>query len=299
MPPNKFSIIIPTFNSAKFINLALNSIIENNYKDCEVVVIDDCSGDETVELVKLINKNSDIDIRIFINEANKGAAYSRNIGIRKSRYDWIVFLDSDDYFTHDKLSTLNKYINNNKRAKIICNSQWWVGKNYRIRVENYKTYNKKLHPFVSLFRRNSISTSALTIEKKTIESEGGFDASIVSGQDYELWLRLAKKEPIFFIKKILTFHSIREGSLGSNPERRFVCMLKIYKIHEKDLSKFSNAAFIERRMFLSKVYLQYSYGLFSQGLYKKAIVSLLRGMAYWPFRVDLLVRLVKYGFKTT
>lgn len=100
----KISIIMPAYNSSKTIADSIQSVIVQSYKGWELVVVDDCSTDGTAELVNdIIEKNKDLDIKLYRNTENKGVAYSRNFGVKAAEGELIAFLDSDDLWTRDKL----------------------------------------------------------------------------------------------------------------------------------------------------------------------------------------------------
>lgn len=109
----KVSIIIPVFNSERYLPRLLNSLSSQRFKDFEVIFIDDCSKDESVAIIKNY-KSKNSNVKFFSNDVNKGVSYSRNIGIKNSSGDFITFIDSDDYVNSDFLSFFfNKDINNN------------------------------------------------------------------------------------------------------------------------------------------------------------------------------------------
>ena len=100
----KISIIMPAYNSSKTIEASIQSVIGQSYKGWELIVVDDCSKDGTVDIVnEIIDKNIDLDIKLYRNSENKGVAYSRNFGVKMAEGELIAFLDSDDLWTSDKL----------------------------------------------------------------------------------------------------------------------------------------------------------------------------------------------------
>ena len=94
------SIIMPSFNTGRFIKKTINSVLNQTYKNWELIIVDDCSNDNTDEIVNNIN---DSRIRYFKNRSNVGAALSRNKALKEARGKWIAFLDSDDLWEKDKL----------------------------------------------------------------------------------------------------------------------------------------------------------------------------------------------------
>ena len=104
------SIVIPTYNHAKFISKALKSVIDQTYKNWEAIIIDNESVDETY---KLVNDFNDPRIKYFKISNDGVIAKSRNLGIKEAKGDWIAFLDSDDWWTKDKLEVCFRKIGKN------------------------------------------------------------------------------------------------------------------------------------------------------------------------------------------
>ena len=116
MKLNYFSVVICCFNSEKFLNQTIKSIINQRYKNWEIIIIDDGSEDMTGEIVNhYINQKLPIK---YFKQKNHGHAYSRNRGIEESKYDWIVILDHDDLATEDRLEIHNTQINNDAESKL-------------------------------------------------------------------------------------------------------------------------------------------------------------------------------------
>lgn len=92
------SIIMPSWNTGKFIKESIQSVINQTYTNWELIIVDDCSNDNTDKIVDLFN---DKRIRYFKNTRNIGAALTRNRALREARGEWIAFLDSDDLWKHE------------------------------------------------------------------------------------------------------------------------------------------------------------------------------------------------------
>lgn len=107
MGETKFSVIIPAFNVAPYIEECIQSAIDQTCQDFEVIVVDDCSTDGTAEIVESFN---DDRVRLIRNPSNRGVSYSRNVGIREARGGYIALLDSDDAFALNRLEVFSRYI---------------------------------------------------------------------------------------------------------------------------------------------------------------------------------------------
>ncbi len=108
------SIIMPTYKCGKFIAKSIHSVLVQTYQNWELLIVDDCSNDGTLEVVEQIQE--DKRIRLFINENNSGAALTRNVALKNARGRWIAFLDSDDLWEPDKLEKQITFMKENNYA---------------------------------------------------------------------------------------------------------------------------------------------------------------------------------------
>ena len=104
------SIIMPSYNTGKFIGETINSVIDQTYINWELIIVDDCSSDNTDEIIKNIKDSRIVYLK---NEKNMGAAVSRNRALREAKGKWIAFLDSDDLWKENKLEKQIKFMKDN------------------------------------------------------------------------------------------------------------------------------------------------------------------------------------------
>lgn len=207
------SIIIPTYNHAKLLKKALDSVVAQTFTKWEAIVVNNFSTDDTIEIVDAFN---DSRIRI-INFSNFGViAASRNRGLRDATGGFIAFLDSDDIWYPDKLQKcVDQSLVGNQ---FISHGELWINRDLSQRPVMYGPVSRATYKNL-LYRGNCISTSATFIETALINSVGGFDEDpkIVTTEDYDLWMRLAAKNPnTVFIPEILgEFHRLAESASSS------------------------------------------------------------------------------------
>ena len=108
---NKVSIILPNFNSAKYISSTINSVINQSYRKWDLIIVDDCSNNETKKKLKNFKNNK--KIKIFFLKKNKGAAYCRNLAMKKAKSKYLAFIDSDDIWDKNKLKKQIMYMEKN------------------------------------------------------------------------------------------------------------------------------------------------------------------------------------------
>lgn len=194
----EISVVIPTFNRSEILKRAIRSIISQTFQDWELIVADDCSTDNTFEIVKLFTEQ-DKRIRYHKLERNSGANAARNLGIKFANADIISFLDSDD-----EMNPLNLQKQIEKFSSLSGLALCYVGVDYYSGNEKVS----ELHPgvrgslekylFTNLKGLGS-SNSGFSIRKAVIEKTGGFDESMESQQDLDLFVRVARYYTIDFL----------------------------------------------------------------------------------------------------
>ena len=229
------TIVMPTYNHANFLGKALQSLIDQTYKEWEVVIIDNHSTDSTDEVIKKFN---DPRIRNYKITNHGILAKSRNLGIKVSRGNWIAFLDSDDWWTVDKLEVCFKEMNDNvdliyHNLQVIYQSKLTSKKIYKGRKLNNPVLNDLLISGIKY--GNAIAQSSVIVRKSLLLKIGGIDENInlVGSEDYNTWLRIAEITDQFkYLNKNLGYILVHENNVSnkdmSTPQRQAV--LKYMKL---------------------------------------------------------------------
>lgn len=202
------SIIMPSYNSGKYICKSIDSVLRQTYKNFELIIIDDCSNDNTIEIV---SSYKDERIKILKNESNQGAGITRNKGLSLANGRFICFLDSDDYWRDDKLEKqLNFMLFNNidfcfSAYDRVSEDDAFICK---IGVPEKVSYSDML---------KVCSIGCLTVMFDKDKFTDFSMPSIRKRQDYALWLKLLKQTPYAYgISESLGSYNIRENSISSN-----------------------------------------------------------------------------------
>ena len=208
----KVSIITPMHNSEMFIEETISSVQNQEYKNWEMLIVDDCSSDKSIEIVEQIQSHDD-RIKLFKNDVNLGAGLSRNIAIEKSSGDIIAFLDSDDIWFSNKLSLHLNYMN--KKSSAFSHSSYgFIDENGKVIKSTYNVGNKSI-TYYDLLKKTDISCLTAMYDVRKVGKM--YMPSLRVGQDYALWLDILKKgfkSDAFDVE--LAYYRQRNNSTTSN-----------------------------------------------------------------------------------
>ncbi len=226
------SVVIPTYNRANTILNSINSVLNQTYEDLELIIVDDCSSDNTQEVVESIG---DSRIRYHKLEQNSGACHARNVGILMANGQYVAFQDSDDIWFENKLSEQVKAFDKNPDADMVfCSFRRDYGLNRVVPdPSNLNTSGKIFH---TLIKKNFISTITILCKKDVLEALGGFDESLPAMQDWELSLRIACSYNIYHLKMVLAEAMISPDSISSKKARVVTAMERVLSKHIDKLS---------------------------------------------------------------
>jgi len=183
------TVIIPTFNRAAVVGRAIRSVLAQTWQDWELIIVDDCSTDGTGRAVRGF---SDARIKYIRRDRRRGAGAARNTGICSAQGEYVAFLDDDDEWLPEKLQ---------KELEVFRDSDAEVGFVYsgkilfdeRGKVLDLRVETKSGWVHEALLDRHFIGTcSRVMVKKQVLDRVGGFDETLPSCQDLDLWLRLAK-----------------------------------------------------------------------------------------------------------
>lgn len=191
-------------------------MLDQSFQDFELLVIDDGSTDDSRKIVQEFN-----DSRIRLKSIkNSGVSVARNFGVEKSKYDWIAFLDADDYWTSGFLETLWSAIQDHPDNKLFATGRSRIFKSDSERYQHeflppdgdvaVLNYFQTISKYLPL-----INSSNVVVDKGHYLAEGGFNAGMKRHEDHDLWIRLAKHEPVVFINKDLSRYRKTETGTGS------------------------------------------------------------------------------------
>ena len=208
------SIVMPSYNSALYIENAIKSVMSQTYENWELIIVDDCSTDNTQEIIECFLE--DKRIRFYKNEHNSGAAISRNYALRKAEGKWIAFLDSDDLWHPEKLEKQIRFMKENDHKftytdyRIKLNDEWLP---YIITgpgvVNKRKLYNYCYFSTITvMYDREYVGLIQIADLKKN--------------NDYAMWFEVIKKAPCYRLSECLSYYIKHEGSISSGSKIKLI-----------------------------------------------------------------------------
>jgi len=189
----KFSVIIPLYNKEKYITKTLNSVLSQTYRDFELIIINDGSSDKSIEKVR---EFKDSRIKIF-SQNNKGVAAARNLGVNKSKGNYILFIDADDFWEKYCIAEFNKMIKRFPKAKFLSVGHRILegGKFLSPAGSLGQSFIGYINKPIMVFANglSLVNSSCVCVEKQALISVGCFPVGIKNGEDVCVWLELMIK----------------------------------------------------------------------------------------------------------
>lgn len=222
------SIIMPAHNSAGFIREAVSSVISQNYSNWELIIVDDCSSDNTIEnaLISIPASISD-KVKILKNEKNLGAAGSRNRGVKEACGEWVAFLDSDDVWEKDKLKKQAEFIENTNSVLVFTGSSFMDETGRRL---SHVLHVPKEVTYEELLPQNIISCSSVLVKKDIYLAYPMPEFGKIH-EDFASWLMILKDTeiPAAGIDEPLLIYRVSTNSKSGNKIKAAKLNWRVYR----------------------------------------------------------------------
>jgi len=280
----KVSVIVPTFNSVKYIGKCVDSILSQDYGNIEIVIVDDGSVDNTEEFIKNEYRNS-TSIK-YIYKKNGGVSSARNVGINFCEGELIAFLDADDVYVESKISCQVRHFAENVECMMVYSDMFIFDERSLI----HSSYHDKIGVncpsgfiFNDLLLHHLVWTGTVMLKKSVLDDVGLFDESLKTAEDYDLWLRIAAKHRVDYIPKILSGYRRGHCSLTTDKNSKnkkytkpdTVKVIENHIAHNKSLVNLTKKQ-INRRLF--DVYFDFGLSSYKSGNYRNAKINFSEAM---------------------
>ncbi len=209
----KVSVVIPAYNAIAYLPKTIASALQQSFQDFEIVVVDDGSTDGTCEWVASL---ADSRIRSAIVQSNGGCASARNRGIRETKGDYIAFLDADDFWEPEKLEKQVRILDSHPSVGLV---NTWISNidDQGKPIEKLGKPTAEGQVWASVIEENPVMCgSAPMVRRQCFEAVGEFDQALLSAEDWDMWIRIAKRYEFAVVKEPLVRYRIHAGSKSHN-----------------------------------------------------------------------------------
>jgi glycosyltransferase involved in cell wall biosynthesis len=209
----KISVIINYYNSEIFLRQAISSVLNQTFRNFELILYDNYSTDRSNLIVQSFNDNR---IKYFRSNKHVNLSRARKFALNKCENEWVAFLDSDDYWETEKLSIQISKISSSSNIGLIY-TDYFIDEESKIKKSPFPSEQTN---FEKLLYKNPIVFSSVLFSKSAILNNGGFDPLLKYAEDYDLLLKIAQKKELFFINQKLTYYRIHPANISRKYELR-------------------------------------------------------------------------------
>jgi len=217
------SVIIPCYNQGRFLEEAIESVLNQGYRKCEILVVDDGSTDDTASVATRYTHCVNL-----IRQSNRGLSAARNAGLEASSGDLLIFLDADDRLLPNAVEAGLDCLERNPKCAFVYGR-------YRLIAEDGGPIYAQIRSahdgdYVEMLRFNYVGMPATVIYRRTVlEEVKGFDTSLAACEDYELYLRITRLHPINRHNKVVAEYRQHPENMSSDPELMLKSSLQVLR----------------------------------------------------------------------
>ncbi len=226
------SVVIPAFRAAATIARALRSVARQTVRPRQAIVVDDGSDDGTYEAAMAVSaRMNGVELKV-LRQTNAGAGAARNRALMEAKCDYVAFLDADDEWLPEKLARSLQCLEETG-STLVAHNYTQISDGLERRIDCARHFTQGENLFATYVLRGFIATSTVVARRDTILAAGGFDPSLRSGQDYELWLVVIDRPGVAFhvFPETLTRYHVSPQGITSQVALRRRCALTILHRH--------------------------------------------------------------------
>ena len=287
------SVIVPAYNAGRYISDSLRSVVDQDYRPVEILLIDDGSTDDTVALAL----GACPDLRVF-RQPNAGAGAARNVGLKNARGELIAFLDADDGWFAGKLTAQVQYLREHPAVGLVYHS-WHVWKPdeagaYQAISDRSPPVPQEADParsgwiYPELLLDCVVHTCSAMIRREVAQAVGVFDTALAHGEDYDYWLRVSRRCEMHKLTGVYSFYREVPSSLTNSAPKPENYEYRVISsaMHRWGLTspdgRRINAARARRR--LADLAFEFGYAHLRRGSPRLATRAFLRVLRHQPWR---------------
>ena len=275
-------VIIPSFNAAKYLPAAIESVVSQTFDDWRILIVDDGSTDNTAEVVAPFLDRLGPKIR-YIKQDNRGVSAARNTAFLASTSEFLALLDADDMWLPCRLSESLNVLAERPQAGLSYGLIRTIDPEGRLGspwVGNLTHAQGRIAPYIYT-RTVELPSPTITLRKKCIDEVGVFDESLRVTEDRDLWLRIALRYEVAFVPNILALYRVSPSSLSTDPKRMLQAQLKFIRKHYGA----DGCGLFPRQAAMARSYKQHAENLKMRGQASAALRSSLRAVTLYPLSI--------------
>lgn len=231
------SVVIPLYNKQLSIKSTIQSVLNQTYRDFEIIVVNDGSTDDSAKVVESISDN-----RVHIvSQSNQGVSAARNRGITEANNEWIAFLDGDDLWKENHLEEVMKMIDLFPDEKVYVTSFEYSDNREMFRHKRQTSISKIENYFKETMQESLIWTGIVIINKECFKKVGNFNIELNRGEDTDLWVRLARNYNIVKSSVITATYRVEaenRTTLSKDLESTYIYIINLDEIEDVDEKKY-------------------------------------------------------------
>jgi glycosyltransferase involved in cell wall biosynthesis len=275
----KVDIIIPAYNAARYLPIAIDSVMAQTFEDWRIILVDDGSTDDTADVVAPYVDRLGQKLK-YIKQVNRGLPAARNVAMANSSAEFLALLDADDVWLPCRLSESLKCFEGRPQVGIA------YGFNARVDVEGrvIDTFNRRqkhgegrIAPYIYM-RKVYLNCPTVTFRRKCVDEVGPFDENLRATEDRDLWFRIALRYEVAFVPKVIAHYRVSPNSMSTDSGRMLEAQLQFIEKHYGA----PGCGMLARQIALSEVYKQQAEVLAVRQRPWAALMNSLRAVALYP-----------------
>lgn len=279
----KVDVIVPAYNAARFLPLALDSVIAQTFTDWRILLIDDGSEDSTAEIGASYQARLGAKLT-YIRQQNRGLPAARNTALRHATAELCALLDADDVWLPDRLAESLKAFEGRPEVGLSYGFIDRIDSEGRY-IDEFTRRNRHGEGDIATYiyrRMLDLPCPTVSFRLRCIEQTGSFDENLRSTEDRDLWLRIAQRFRVALVPRLIAHYRVSPQAMTANPDRMLQAQLQFIAKHYRE----PGCGWLSRRIALGNIYRQHAEALATRGEKYPAARSALRAIRFYPFQAS-------------
>ena len=295
----KVEVIIPAYNAARYLPIAIESVIAQTFEDWRIVLVDDGSTDDTAEVVEPYRQRLG-DKLLYIYQPNGGLPAARNTAIRNSTGEFLALLDADDIWLPNRLADSLRSFEGRPELGLTYGFISRVGPDGTV-IDTFAERQRNGEGWIAehiYTKAVDLCCPSITFRRACVDAVGYFDETMRATEDRDMWLRISQRYEVGVVPHMIALYRVSPGSMSTDSERMLQSQKKFIEKHYGT----TGCGWAARRKALSKIYRQQAETFSDRGQRQKALERSMRSLLYYPLdggtvRTAISIMLRRVGLK--